>query len=144
NAFAKNVRSTFSIGIVQSHLRSSLTDVMSAVVKNRVPVLNAELVIQLKARGVLETPLLAKMLLEKKDVDAVVVLGAVIKGETAHDQLVVEQATRALVNLSLSFSKPVGVGIIGPGVTLEQAQARVAEYAQGALDAVACTHNAVA
>ncbi len=130
------------LAVVQALFRSALTDAMLAVVRRRAPLLNAALVAHVHARGVLEIPFLAKRLLQKPDVDGIVVLGAVIKGETGHDQLVVEQATRALVDLSLSFSKPVGVGIIGPGVTLQQAEARVTEYAQGALDAVACTHNA--
>ena len=93
----------------------------------------------LLARGALETPLLAQRLLALGGVDGVVVLAAVVKGKTKHDEVVVQQATRALVEISLRYNKPIGIGIIGPGVTNFQAKKRSQEYAQGALDAVVFT-----
>jgi len=124
------------IGFVRSLFRSSLTQKMQTVVSQRALRLGAKIAHERLARGVLETPLLAQELLGRKDVDGVVVLAVVIQGKTAHDDVVVRAATDALVRVSLDAGKPVGVGIIGPGVTLEQAHERVSEYAQGALDAV--------
>lgn len=124
------------IGIVRSLFRSSITEQMQAVVETRAFLLGAKIKAVLLARGALETPLLASHLLKRKDVDGVVVLSAVIHGKTMHDDVVVREATRALVAASLKSGKPVGIGIIGPGVTLEQAHERVTEYAQGAIDAV--------
>jgi len=124
------------IGIVRSLFRSSLTEQMQAVVEKRADFLGAKITDVALARGVLETPLVTQRLLQQKNVDCVVILAAVIQGKTRHDDVVVTTATRALVELSLHFDKSVGIGIIGPGVTLEQAHERVTEYAQGALDAV--------
>ncbi len=131
-ANAKGLR----IGVVRSLFRSALTERMQAVVQQRATQLGAHIAGVALARGALETPLLAQRQLLRKDIDGVVILAAVVQGKTRHDDVVVMQATRALVDLSLRFDKPVGLGIIGPGVTLEQAHERVTEYAQGALDAV--------
>ena len=125
-----------NIGIVRSLFRSALTKQMQAVVEKRAQDVGAKIPQILLARGALETPLLAALLLAQPATDGVVVLAAVIKGQTAHDDVVVRETTRALVKLSLQYGKPVGIGIIGPGVTLQQAHERVTEYAQGALDAV--------
>ncbi|WP_420806571.1 6,7-dimethyl-8-ribityllumazine synthase [Ignicoccus islandicus] len=85
--------------------------------------------------GVFETPLATKVLLERDDIDAVAVIGAVIKGETDHDQVVAHQAARKLLDLSLEYNKPVALGIIGPNATREQATERIEEYARRAVEA---------
>jgi 6,7-dimethyl-8-ribityllumazine synthase len=69
-------------------------------------------------------PLILEQLLKKKDVDAAVALGAVIKGETGHDKIVAENAARLIADLSIKHGKPVALGITGPDMTFEQALAR--------------------
>jgi 6,7-dimethyl-8-ribityllumazine synthase len=54
----------------------------------------------------------------------VVTLGAVIKGDTRHDDIVAENAARLIADLSLEHGKPVALGITGPGMTLDQARER--------------------
>jgi 6,7-dimethyl-8-ribityllumazine synthase len=72
-------------------------------------------------------PLAVERLLKKRSgVDAVVTLGAVIKGDTRHDDIVAENAARLIADLSLKYSKPVTLGITGPGMTIEQARERSA------------------
>lgn len=96
----------------------------------------AELVATSKTLGCLDMPIIAKQLLLRDDVDALVVLGAVAKGETRHDELVVNTMTQAIVQLSLQYNKPVGFGVIGPGATKEQFKNRTQEYSQRAVQAV--------
>src|SRR5919198_5527526 len=74
--------------------------------------------------GSFDMPLILEQLLKKKDVDAAVTLGAVIKGETAHDNIVAENAARLIADLSMKHGKPVALGITGPDMTFEQAAAR--------------------
>jgi len=62
-------------------------------------------------------------------------LGAVIEGETDHDQVVMNQAARKLTDLSVEFGKPLGLGVSGPGETRLQAQDRI-ENAANAVRAV--------
>lgn len=72
--------------------------------------------------------------MENEDVDAVVTLGAVIEGETDHDQVVMQQASRKIIDLSLEYNKPVALGISGPGMSRLEAHERV-KYAKRAVEA---------
>lgn len=74
--------------------------------------------------GSFDMPLILKELLRKEDVDAVVTLGTVIKGETKHDEIVAQNATRLIADLSVEYGKPVALGITGPGISFEQAMNR--------------------
>ena len=84
--------------------------------------------------GVYDMPLAAKKLLRREDIDAVVTIGCVIQGETAHDEIVVSQAARKLMDLSLEFDKPVTLGITGPKMSRPDAHKRV-DYAKRAVEA---------
>ena len=74
--------------------------------------------------GSFDMPLAVEALLKKRNVQAVVTLGAVIKGDTRHDDIVAENAARQISDLSLKYGKPVALGVTGPGMTEEQAMER--------------------
>lgn len=97
---------------------------------------SAQLIITQKTVGCLDMPMIAKQLFAREDVDGLVVLGAVAKGDTQHDELVVNTMTQAIVQLSLHYNKPVGFGVIGPGATKDQFKDRTQEYAARAVQAV--------
>jgi 6,7-dimethyl-8-ribityllumazine synthase len=65
-----------------------------------------------KIPGSFEIPLMAKLLARKKDVDAVICLGTVIKGATAHFHYVASEVAKGIAQVSLEFDKPVVFGII--------------------------------
>lgn len=92
--------------------------------------------------GVFDTSLPIKKLLQRADVDAVVVIGCVIQGETGHDQIVAGHASRKAADLALEFEKPVGLAITGPGMTRLQAEARV-DVGRHAVESVVKTHRAL-
>ena len=75
--------------------------------------------------GSFDMPIIVQELLKKKDVDAAITLGAVIKGETTHDEIVAENAARLIADLSIKHSKPVALGITGPNMTFRQAKDRI-------------------
>jgi len=62
---------------------------------------------------------------KRKDIDAAITIGAIIKGETRHDIIVAENAARLIADLSLKYTKPVSLGISGPDMTIEQAKDRI-------------------
>lgn len=93
-----------------------------------------------RVAGAFEIPLAAQRLLERADVDGVVALGAVIKGETLHDEVLLHAVARALIEVGLRSGKPVGFGITGPGMTESQASERV-DNAARAVDAVVEAHD---
>ena len=94
-----------------------------------------------KTPGVYDVPLAVKILFERKDVDAVVALGAVIEGETDHDQVVMNQTARKLADLSVEYEKPIGLGISGPGETRLQAQDRIENAAHAVRAVVNWSHK---
>ncbi len=62
--------------------------------------------------GALEVPLACQYLAETNRFNAIVALGAVIRGETAHFDHVCEQSARGIMNVSLQHNLPIGNGII--------------------------------
>ena len=58
-----------------------------------------------------------------------------VKGETDHDQVIMQNAARKIEDLSVEYSKPVALGISGPNESRLQAQARI-EMAKDAVDSV--------
>ena len=78
-----------------------------------------------KVPGIFDMPIVIDALLQKKEIDAVVTLGAVIKGETKHDELIANAVAKSLTELAVKYKKPVTLGITGPGMTERQAQARI-------------------
>jgi len=123
------------VGMVVSEFNYDVTLLMLERAKEEVSFLGASLGPVVKTPGVFDMPLAAKVLFEHDDVDAVVALGAVIEGETQHDEVVMNQAARKLTDLSVEFGKPLGLGISGPGETRLQAQDRI-ENAGNAVRAV--------
>jgi len=123
------------IAIAVSEFNFDVTLLMLERAKEEVSFLGASLGPVVKTPGVFDIPLAAKRLLERPEVDAVVALGAVIEGETQHDEVVMQQASRKLADLAVETGKPVGLGISGPGETRLQAQDRI-ENAANAVRAV--------
>ena len=70
--------------------------------------------------GGFEMPIAAKHIVEKGGVDAVIALGAVIRGSTPHFDYVASEATKGLAQVSLSSGIPVGFGLLTCD-TIEQA-----------------------
>ncbi len=123
------------VAIAVSEFNFDVTLLMLERAKEEVSFLGATLGPVFKTPGVFDIPLAAKRLLARSDVDAVVALGAVIEGETHHDEVVMQQAARKLADLAVETGKPVGLGISGPGETRLQAQDRI-ENAANAVRAV--------
>jgi 6,7-dimethyl-8-ribityllumazine synthase len=113
------------IAIVVSEFNRSITFQMLAAAKSQAQKVNADIRYVCYVPGSFDMPLILEELLKKSDVDAVVTLGAVIKGETRHDEIVAENAARLIADLSLKHGKPVALGITGPNITIEQARNRV-------------------
>ncbi len=124
------------IGIVVSEYNYDITMMMLQRAQEHASFLNLEVSHVLKVPGTFDIPLGVRKMLEKKDVDGVVTLGAVIKGETDHDQVIMQNAARKIEDLSVEYSKPVALGISGPNQTRLQAQARI-EMARDAVESVA-------
>lgn len=122
------------LGLVVSEFNSEITRLMEERAKEHAGFLGAEVTQTLRVPGAFDMPLAIKKLLESEKVDAVVTLGAVLEGQTQHDEVVAQHAARKAIDLSVEKGKPVSLGIIGPGASRAQAQARIDEYAKRAVE----------
>jgi len=73
--------------------------------------------------GALETPLALQRLAQAADCDALVALGAVVRGDTYHFEIVANESASGVASVQLEFGIPVGNGILTTD-TEEQADAR--------------------
>lgn len=73
--------------------------------------------------GAFEIPLAAQQLAESKRYDALVCLGAVIRGATSHYEYVAGQMAAGIAQVSLDTGVPIGFGVLTTE-TVEQAQDR--------------------
>lgn len=95
------------------------------------------------APGAFEFPLVAQKLAQSKKYDAIVALGAVIRGGTPHFEHVAGECTKGLAQVSLNTGVPIGFGVLTVD-SIEQAIERSgtkagnkgAEAAQTALEMV--------
>lgn len=123
------------LAIIVSEFNYDITYLMLQKAIDHAKLFNADIRMVFKVPGTLEMPLALENILARDDVDAAVVLGAVIQGATKHDEVVAHQAIRKMLDISISRNKPVGIGIIGPGATRAQAQERIEDYARRATEA---------
>lgn len=124
----------YKVGIVVSEFNFDITSMMLERALAHAEFLDVEVPKVIKVPGVFDMPLAIKKLLEDKNIDGVVTLGCVIEGETGHDQIVIQHASRKITDLSLEYGKPVTLGISGPGMTRLQAEERV-ERAKDSMEA---------
>ena len=124
------------IGFVVSEFHYDITQMMLQRAKEHAKFLGVQNGDAILVPGVFDMPLAVKKLLQNKEIDGVVALGAVVEGETAHDEVVAQHAARKITDLALEFNKPVGLGISGPKMTRAQAASRIDSYAKRSVETV--------
>ena len=93
--------------------------------------------------GAFESPLIASKMAKSGKYDAVIALGAVIRGSTSHYDYVCSEVSKGVANVALASDVPVMFGVLTTD-TIEQAIERAgtkagnkgAECAQGAIEMV--------
>ena len=113
------------VGVIVSRFNSFLTE---QLVKGAVDAFvrhgGAEKdLLLVRVPGSYEIPLAAKRLAQKGGVDAVVALGAVVQGATAHAELINQTTARAFTEIALETGVPVLDGVVS-AENLEQAVER--------------------
>ena len=119
-----------------SEFNDKVTSRMLSVAKEKASLLNLKITHICHVPGAYDMPLVVDNLLNKKNVDAVITLGAIIKGQTKHDEVISHSVTQSLTDLSIKYQKPVSLGISGPGMQERHAYARIRPVAERAVEAV--------
>ena len=73
--------------------------------------------------GAFELPMLLSRIVNIKKYDGFLVLGALIRGDTPHFELLANETTKGIAKISLKAEKPIGYGVITAD-TEEQALSR--------------------
>jgi 6,7-dimethyl-8-ribityllumazine synthase len=98
------------LGIVGSRWHSSLVDHMVDRAQQAAKACGVDDVVVVRVAGSVELPVVAQAL--AKTCDAVVALGVVIRGETAHFDYVCDAVTAGLTRVSLDERTPIAHGVL--------------------------------
>jgi 6,7-dimethyl-8-ribityllumazine synthase len=123
----KNLRDVSGkrFGIVVAEWNSNVTE---ALLKGAYETLQkygatAENIIVKTVAGSYELPLASQWLAQRIDIDAVIVLGCIIQGETRHFEFIAQAVAKGIMDVNLKFGKPIIFGVLTTD-TLQQALER--------------------
>ena len=136
-------RSKPRVVILAAEFNRALVDEMVQAAEAELRVLNGVLKETVRVPGCYEVPLVAETWIGNENVDALVVLGHIERGETLHGEVMGHVVHAALVEMQLRHRKPIGIGIIGPGATEGQAQERKVRTALAAVRAAVQSHELI-
>jgi 6,7-dimethyl-8-ribityllumazine synthase len=111
------------VGIVRSRFNESIGTAMLEACRKRLAELRVATVMVVSVPGSLEAPLALQKLANTEKYDALIALGAVIRGETYHFEIVANESASGLMQVQLDSSIPVANGILTAD-TEEQAEKR--------------------
>jgi 6,7-dimethyl-8-ribityllumazine synthase len=114
------------IGIVRSRFNENIGLAMLDVCRKRLAELGVAEIGVVSVPGALEAPLALQRLANTEKYDALIALGAVIRGETYHFEIVANESASGLMQVQLDGGIPIANGILTTD-TEEQAQARAAQ-----------------
>lgn len=115
----------FKFGIVTAQWNAEVTGSLynAAVLFLEKQGVKPENIIEVTVPGSFELTSGADILLSKRNLDAVICLGCVIKGETPHFDFICNAVANGISQVSIKHNKPVIFGVLTTN-TLEQAQER--------------------
>ena len=96
------------IAIIASQYNAPFVDAMLEQAQQEIKAIEPKTEIEIiRVQGAFEIPLLAKIVAERRRPDVIIALGVIIKGETAHGDLISSAISNALMQLSLDEILPV-------------------------------------
>ena len=100
-------------------------DISSGLLKGAIKILKENQVEYdtIHVPGAFEIPIIIKHSIKKNIYDGYIALGCIIRGETYHFEIIANEVTRKIMDLSININKPIGFGIL-TCENLDQAQVR--------------------
>lgn len=146
NIQLKNAKPQCNIAIITARFNLPVTQKLYEAAKNRLAELQfpEEMVTSIWVPGCVEIPLVAKRLAKSKNYQAIVALGAVIRGETDHYDYVCDQVSQGCQKVMLDHEIPVIFGVLTTE-NAEQAFARATgAHSSKGKEAIDCALEMVA
>jgi 6,7-dimethyl-8-ribityllumazine synthase len=128
-----------ALGLVVAQFNRPITERMEERARETAVEKGATVVETVPVPGTYDAPLAADRLARRADIEAVVVLGAIVTGDTDHDRIIGHAVAESLTAVSLDRDTPVTLGVTGPGMTVEEARDRInrgADAVESAIDLV--------
>jgi 6,7-dimethyl-8-ribityllumazine synthase len=127
------------IGIVQARWNAQIGEVMLAQCKTRLAQLGvaAAAVTVVSVPGSLEVPLCLQKLAQSGAFDALIALGAVIRGDTYHFEIVANESAAGISSVQLETGVPIANGILttdNEQQTQQRAQSKGGDCAEVAVE----------
>lgn len=121
-AVVKGADTNFSIAVVVSTFNEAITSALKKGALERLEELGfkSDRITVVDVPGAVEIPFVAQLLAKTKQVDAIITLGAVIRGETTHYDYVCDQVSQGCQRVMLDHDIPVIFGVL---TTENEAQA---------------------
>jgi 6,7-dimethyl-8-ribityllumazine synthase len=131
----------FSIGIVMSEFNSHVGEALLKACHHELLQLGVkdDRIVLAKVPGALESPLALKKMAQSKKFDALIALGAVIRGETFHFEVVANHSAKSIMDVQLEFSMPIVNAILtteNDEQAMERTSVKGAEAAQVAIQMI--------
>ena len=130
------------LGLVVAEFNRPITERMEEAAVDAAERRGATVVETVTVPGAYDSPLAADRLARRPDIEAVAVIGAIITGDTDHDQVIATAAAEGLTRVSLDRDTPVTLGVTGPGMTADEASDRTDKGADAVESAVALVEGA--
>lgn len=113
---------SFRYGIVVSEWNEEVTEALyaGAIQTLKGVGVSNENIVRVNVPGSFELSLGAQKMVQKEDIDAVICIGCVIKGETPHFDFICDAVANGVTNVGLKYDKPVIFGVL---TTNDQKQA---------------------
>lgn len=109
--------------LIRTRWNPEIIDRLAAGVDRTLTALGVTDVEVVEVPGAFEIPFAARTVAASGRVDAIVAIGAVIRGETTHYDLVSEECARGLQDVQIATGVPIGFGVLATE-NVEQALAR--------------------
>lgn len=111
---AQAVQKPVKIAVITGQFNHLITEKLYSGAMERLGELGCknEDVLAVEVPGAVEIPLVAQQLAAKQQYDAIIALGAVIRGETTHYDYVCEQASQGCQRVMLDYHVPVVFGVL--------------------------------
>src|SRR5260221_14080870 len=122
------------VGIVRSRFNERIGVAMLEACRKRLAELRVTALTVVSVPGALEAPLALQKLANTEKYDALIALGAVIRGETYHFEIVANESASGLMQVQLDGGIPVANGILTTE-NEKQAQARAARKGRDCAEA---------
>jgi 6,7-dimethyl-8-ribityllumazine synthase len=114
-----------ALGLVVAAFNREVTEPMEEAAVDAAAAGDATIVETVTVPGAYDAPLAADRLARRDDIDAVAVVGAIVTGDTKHDETIGHATAQRLSDVSLDRDTPVTLGVSGPGMSGDEARARV-------------------